>query len=698
MFIEGPEEGVMNQVSPATICRLIEAYKKMEIAEKKKPSMGRLVEYWEASQKGMLVASKTSTVATDVISRHDGDPACEIKEVYAQGCKDIAEEESKAKKKLEAAMKERIEMETKLNLGDRSAEKLHLFLEFREKKQLYCDALSKELNTELKALEKQSWKNLSTMHQQVPYSQTQVHSELDLKRGAMLDKLGQLCSLGFDVENIPDNLKSFVDNDGSQYSLAIQRENKAKERLQKVAKNKEILSRIEKLIQEKQVSSQVSIEGTASLKTQIDKGKEHVTDSSKTIALVPAQMLSTKPCQAVYSLANGMVLLVKNETGYTIALKVPPDRYIKLRNPAVLEEEPLSMQDMWLAVGKPAVFYVYIPDLCEQIGEHFDPKYGKFSDIEKAYKNFEKDASSCVEELAVLPTSLKQGKLAVEMNDTGDFRIVVRKEFAIGGNKRVYDETVRSFGEKIQRIARAKLGDKKFSEDPEDLRKLKEEIEFSQHLQAAGVPHILVAKAGKGQNINKVRVEMPFIQGGDLYSMVKNEPEITPVVVKKRLTYMLHIAEAVQGMQIVGFAHCDLKLQNFLFDKDNDSALLSDFGGSSVVKSISFPGTYPAPECASIQPGQTVKVPATPENDCWAFGIALFSMLYGRKCMEYTYSAAFNKGREQIKKVGKEICKYLENKKGPAYKLIQQLLSEESWKRPSMHAVVAQLKSLINVM
>jgi serine/threonine protein kinase len=670
----------------------------MTIADEEKLSMAGLVEYWNLQQHETSVVSKTSKLSSEVGSYQQGDPFYRIKEACAQSCKDIAEEESKVQKARDAAMQERIEMEAKLNLGDRSAEKLLLFLEFGEKKQMYCDALSKALNTDLKVLEKQSWQDLSTLHQQVPYSQTQVHSELDLKRGAMLDKLGQLYSLGFDVENISDNLKSFVENKGHQYSIAIQRENQAKERLQQIAKNKEILSRIEKLIQEKQVSSQVSSGGTASSKTQIDKGKEHVTDSSKTIALVPAQTLSKKPCQAVYSLANGKALLVKNETVYTIALKVPPDRYIKLRNPKVLDEEPLSMQERFLAIGKPAVFYVYIPDLWEQIGEHCDPKYGKFSDIGKAYKNFEKDASSCVVELAVLPTSLKQGKLAVEMNDTGDFRIVVRKEFAIGGYKKVYDETVRSLGEKIQRIARAKLGDKKFSEDPEDLKKLKEEIEFSQHLQAVGVPHILVAKAGKGQNINKVRVEMPFIQGGDLYSMVKNEPEITPVVVKKRLTYMLHIAEAVHGMHFRGFVHCDLKLQNFLFDKDNDSALLSDFGDSSVVNSKSFSGTFPAPECASIQPGQAVKVPATPENDCWAFGIALFSMLYGKKLMEYTYSAAFNKGREQIKKVGKRIRTYLEISKGPAYKLIQKLLSEESWKRPSMHAVVAQLKSLIHAM
>jgi serine/threonine protein kinase len=203
-------------------------------------------------------------------------------------------------------------------------------------------------------------------------------------------------------------------------------------------------------------------------------------------------------------------------------------------------------------------------------------------------------------------------------------------------------------------------------------------------------------KMGKSQNLKKVRAEMPFLSGGNLEAMVTHNV-ITPDVRKKHLKYMLQIAQAVLGMHNLQIAHCDLKLTNFLFDKEKDTAFLSDFGLASQFKSKAFAGTFPAPECAPIQPKLTHSIPiqATPENDCWAFGLALFSMLRGKNKMIYTFRAAYDRGQKTIQETGKAICTFLEKSNDPADKLIQQLLSQDPQHRPPMQKIVTQLEALI---
>jgi hypothetical protein len=688
----------MNETSPTATARLIAAFEKVSISGEKKLAMGRFIEYWKSPQTGTSVASKTSALGTGVIEHKDPDTARQIKEAYLQSSKEIAEEESAAQKELDDAQKVEKEYNgTLINLieseGDRSVPKAPLVAELESKLQSFSYLLELATNKDAKTLRNETWENLVNLYQQVSTTKTRYSEDLGSLFGSLKDLINKLHDLGFDLESFRKKNVGFFEESGLKRALAFQSTNRAKARLKEIAKNKEILARIGEVIHEELSTDKKLDSGTANQKTVIEK--EHVTYSSKTASQEQMQKTPPQPGQEVYSLANGKALLIKNETGYTIALKVPPNRYLKFRNLKVARQVSADDEKNWLKVGTPPVFYIHKEDLQEKYEAHIGQKYGVDDDNFKALLDFINASSAPVEESSMLHTPLKAGKLAVEMDNQGAFRIVVRKAVGKGTYKKVYEETLSPFGPDSKKFARAKLGNKKNSESAFRLRELNDEINISQFFYSQGVPNILVMQAGKGQNINKVRAEMPLVQG-NLASMVMNE-EITPDVIKRRLKYMLQIAKAVEGIHGLEYAYCDLKLENFLLDKENDTALLADFGLVKKFGEFQLPGTYPAPECASFQPGESIAVPATPQNDCWAFGIALFAALYGRENLLYTYNAAFASGKAKILQVGQKICELVEKTRGPAQLLIRQLLSKDSLVRPSMKDVVLRLQELLEL-
>jgi serine/threonine protein kinase len=399
-------------------------------------------------------------------------------------------------------------------------------------------------------------------------------------------------------------------------------------------------------------------------------------------------------------LANGDAFLVHNETGSTLVLKVGSERYVKFRNIAITDDPQKELDDEWIQVGGSSSLFLSKTDFVCHVSEHDDPKYGQYSDIKNAAKNFIQNASAPVRKVATLQSPLKEAKLAVEMDDKGSFRIVKREELTSGGMKKVRKEIVNNQGVFSQTFARAKVKWKQFSESVEDLTWLKNEITITQKLHRLGVPNIVVVSAGKGQNINKARVEMPFLEEGDFEKIVRNGVgSSAPEVRKERLSYMLQIAQALCAMHKCGYVHNDIKLDNFL--KDRKRALLSDFGLSSQVGVMSFAGAFPAPECVHDNPKDFWVGSATRENDCWAFGIALFSMLHGQKTflgkkwLEHVNAARCTQGRKSVEATALSISHYLLHSKDPADQLIRNLLSNKPEQRPTMKDVVERLEKMV---
>lgn len=584
-----------------------------------------------------------------------------------------------AQQTLDAAMKKRQEMVE--SLKDRAEEKLQAILEFHEIKQNFCSVLAHEIHMDPQNVETDPWKNFH-IALQIHRSQAWLFC---VQGTELLKATKKLLDLGYDVSSMPKDFSA-------KYAATVQHERQAHEQLKTIFQRIKMLANICNALSHSTRLSQAFTNPQMEVPALPSFEENHTTYPVST-SMNPEERIKNT-CQAVYSLAQGNAILVQNETSHTLVLKVFPDRYIKLRNVVIMKTIPSNWQNSWVTIGTPAALYIYKHDLEEKIHEHNDSKYGPYADIEKAYEHFLKEASSPIEERASMQPSL--GKLAVEMDDQDAFRIVKRKEFGHGTCKKVFEETVFPEGLTPQKIARAHLKNKELSENEEIQKKFKAEIEISMFLHSKGVPNIVVMKMGKSQNLKKVRAEMPFLSGGNLEAMVTHNV-ITPDVRKKHLKYMLQIAQAVLGMHNLQIAHCDLKLTNFLFDKEKDTAFLSDFGLASQFKSKAFAGTFPAPECAPIQPKLTHSIPiqATPENDCWAFGLALFSMLRGKNKMIYTFRAAYDRGQKTIQETGKAICTFLEKSNDPADKLIQQLLSQDPQHRPPMQKIVTQLEALI---
>lgn len=154
--------------------------------------------------------------------------------------------------------------------------------------------------------------------------------------------------------------------------------------------------------------------------------------------------------------------------------------------------------------------------------------------------------------------------------------------------------------------------------------------------------------------------------GGSLYDLVISwdQPGTTDSTTddtKFRLIkkYSLDIVAALKYMHGFGIFHGDLKLENCLIDKGEDSGdgklLLCDFGMSNFFKKIpasllslnrdlkditdpnlphSHIGSLPysAPELLNSNPS-----PLGPHSDVWAFGVTLYTMIVGRLPFQHSY-------------------------------------------------------------
>jgi hypothetical protein len=120
---------------------------------------------------------------------------------------------------------------------------------------------------------------------------------------------------------------------------------------------------------------------------------------------------------------------------------------------------------------------------------------------------------------------------------------------------------------------------------------------------------------------------------------------------------------------------------------------VSDFGMCEKVDEPTLASTFPAPECAPDTKDLKKMMPGTFHNDCWAFGLAMYAMLYRKAGQELTYKAHYSQGKEAIEAAAQTIIKTLHD--DPADQLIKELLNLEPNKRPTMGTVVKTLQDIL---
>lgn len=117
---------------------------------------------------------------------------------------------------------------------------------------------------------------------------------------------------------------------------------------------------------------------------------------------------------------------------------------------------------------------------------------------------------------------------------------------------------------------------------------------------------------------------MPYVQGGELYRLLKKNKRFPENVVK---FYAIQIILGIEYLHNKGIIHRDLKLENILIDEDGYLKII-DFGLAKILKNeeetMTFCGTpeYLAPEVIGNK-GHHRAV------DWWAVGVLIYEMLIG---------------------------------------------------------------------
>ena len=119
---------------------------------------------------------------------------------------------------------------------------------------------------------------------------------------------------------------------------------------------------------------------------------------------------------------------------------------------------------------------------------------------------------------------------------------------------------------------------------------------------------------------------MPFIEGGELYKILKNEKKFKEDVV---VFYAIQLIMAIDYLHNKNIIHRDLKLENIMIDLEGyikiiDYGLAKKLDETEEDEATTYCGTpeYLAPEMVS-RSGHDMSV------DWWAIGVLMYEMLFG---------------------------------------------------------------------
>lgn len=128
------------------------------------------------------------------------------------------------------------------------------------------------------------------------------------------------------------------------------------------------------------------------------------------------------------------------------------------------------------------------------------------------------------------------------------------------------------------------------------------------------------------QNEMRLYFVMPFIQGGELYKILKNEKKFKEDVV---IFYSIQLIMAIDYLHNKNIIHRDLKLENIMIDVEGyikiiDYGLAKKLDETVEDEATTYCGTpeYLAPEMVA-RSGHDMSV------DWWAIGVLMYEMLFG---------------------------------------------------------------------
>ena len=201
---------------------------------------------------------------------------------------------------------------------------------------------------------------------------------------------------------------------------------------------------------------------------------------------------------------------------------------------------------------------------------------------------------------------------------------------------------------------------------------------------------------GKFRIENNIYLIMPYYSNKDMFFHIEENylNQQRKMNVKQALKYALKMAEAIDALNTLGYAHLDVKLENFVLD-DNNNPILIDYGSCQLfpMEDTLFPLKYDCGTKCYVSPEVFMNYYGN-KSDVWSLGVCLYCMLTNSSLYEDIddYFAS-----EQYKSLHVNNF-YIADVPEFINELIGDMLQRFPAKRISIKNVIVELKSLIYMM
>ena len=170
-----------------------------------------------------------------------------------------------------------------------------------------------------------------------------------------------------------------------------------------------------------------------------------------------------------------------------------------------------------------------------------------------------------------------------------------------------------------------KLLPQAFAEDPERLRRFKNEVSVSRQVSHPNVCRVYDIGEIAGEHY----ISMEFVDGEDLASLLRR---IGRLPGDKALEISRQLCAGLAAAHDKGVLHRDLKPENVMLD-GRGRVRITDFGLSSLVEQVA-PNDVRSGTPAYMSPEQLTGREVTVRSDVYALGLVLFELFTGRRAFE----------------------------------------------------------------
>jgi len=148
-------------------------------------------------------------------------------------------------------------------------------------------------------------------------------------------------------------------------------------------------------------------------------------------------------------------------------------------------------------------------------------------------------------------------------------------------------------------------------------------------------------QAGESSDGERLFLVMEYVTGSDLFVLCNEYSLGVPETLTRQLFYQITIS--INELHNFNICHLDLKLENIMYNKDNRSVKIIDFGFSQFTVDREFVGKFDNQSelaqvlqtsfCGSIHyaaPELLSRIPFDGKKaDVWSLGVVLFALLCG---------------------------------------------------------------------